>query len=316
MQSIPESNGQPLMGDDADLKKIFRHSRPVFGSIDVDAVLRQVATGADTSAICEKPQADVVVGVRSATPRRTLVLRSLGAIGACAASICLAMVFGPWGSSTVLGQVQDALKKARTASYTVTMPGGGKSLLTWKVQVMGEHLCRVEQPEGIFLVFDAKAKKVMEVNPRESKVRITENLPVPDSFNVLAQLSNLEASAVKDQPRLPNREIDGTQATGFVVETHGDRLNVWVAPSTKLPLLIERRHGNSSAAEQWTDFRFNESLDASGFSLDVPVGFTVESRRAAQQDGAAHPTKSEPPTGTRAKTESYGFGPENRPKSR
>ena len=102
----------------------------------------------------------------------------------------------------------------------------------------------------------------------------------------------------------------------FVVETRGDRLNVWVDPATNLPLLMERRHGNSSAAEQWTDFRFNEAFAASAFSLDVPAGFSVESRRAAQQEGAASSTTSERPKRTRAKTESYGFGPDITPKSR
>lgn len=213
--------------------------------------------------------------------------------------------------------VQEALKNVRTASYTVTFPAGNKSSLTWKVQVMGERLCRVEQPSGVYLVFDVQGRKVMEVNPGESKVRITENLSVPEGFNVLAQLSNLKASAAKVPPRLPNREIRGTQATGFVAEIRGDRLNVWVDPATNLPILVERTpaNGNSSATEQWTDFRFNESLDASRFSLDVPVGFSVESRRMSSPGGAASRT-SEQPTRTRGKTENYGFGPKDAPKSR
>jgi outer membrane lipoprotein-sorting protein len=305
-----------LRDEDADLKEIFRQSRRPFGSVDVDAVIRQAATGADATAIHEKRPTALVGGLRSATLRRTTMLRTVGAICACAASVCLALVFGPWGSGTVLGQVQDALKKVRTASYTVTNAIEGQPAMIWKVKLMGGHSCRVEQPGGVYLVFDVKGKKIMEVNPCESKVRITENLPVPDSYNVLAQLSNLEASAVKDRSRLPNREIGGTQATGFVVETHGDRLNVWVDPATNLPLLIERLYGNSSAAEQWTEFRFNESLDASQFSMEIPAGFVVESRRAVQPDGASRSTTSEPPTSTRVKTESYGFGPEVTPKSR
>ncbi len=303
------------MDEDADLKDMFRQSHPPFGSVDVDAVIGQAATGADTSAIHEKPPAAVVGGVRSAPIRRTIMLRTVGAICACAASLCLALVFGPWGNNTVLGQVQDALKKVRTASYTVTNATDGQPAMIWKVKLMGEHSCRVEQAGGVYLLFDVKGKKIMEVNPRESKVRITENLPVPDSYNVLAQLSNLEASAANDQPRLPNRVIGGMQATGFVVDTRGDQLKVWVDPATNLPLLIERLRGNSSATEQWTDFRFNESFDASEFSLDVPVGFVVEFRRAVQPDGAAHTTKSEPATSTRVKTESYGFGHEVTPKS-
>lgn len=213
--------------------------------------------------------------------------------------------------------VQESLKNIRTASYAVTFPAGDKSSLTWKVQVMGERLCRVEQPSGVYLVFDVQGRKVMEVNPGESKVRITENLPVPEDFNVLAQLSNLKASAAKVSPRLPNREISGTQATGFVAEIRGDRLNVWVDPATNLPLLVERTpaNGNSSATEQWTDFRFNGSLDPSLFPLDVPVGFSVESRRMSSPDGAASST-SERPTRTRGKTENYGFGPKDAPKSR
>lgn len=316
MSTLPESDGQPLPDEDADLQAIFRQNCPQFSSVDVDAVLREVAGGKATTTISENHQAAVVGGARSATTTtRAIMLKSLGVIGVCAASICLALVFGPGGSSTVLAQVQNALTKVRTASYTVTMPGGDQSPPIWKVQIKGEHLCRVEQPGGVYLIFDAQSKKVMEVHPGESKVRITENLPVPDGFNLLAQLANLQPPAAKDQPRLPDRDINGIRATGLAVETRGDRLHVWVHPATNLPLLIERRSGNSSAAEQWTGFRFNEEFAANTFAMDVPAGYSVDSHRAAQPKGNASPTTSERPQKTRARSESYGFGPDT-PKSR
>jgi len=190
----------------------------------------------------------------------------------------------------------------------------------WRVKCIAEDLCRLEQPNGIYLVFDVKGKRVMEVNPNESKVRFIENIPVPKNFNIISKLANVKVLAVKNEPGLPNREIGGKETTGFVIEENGVQFNVWIDPATNLPLEMERRLPSTgqriessstekwtklSSMEKWTDFRFDEPLDKALFALEVPEGFAVDTRNSATKEGAKE-----------GAPESYGFGQEVKPNAK
>jgi len=333
MQSKPEINGEPELDEAVDLELLFRQSSPRFTSVNVDAVLRDVngrsrdvVSGVGAMARQAEPQVGGGGGdgKTSVTQRRATMLKRIGVLGVCAASICLILVFGLSGNVTVWAQVQDALKSVHTASYSVANIIGDQPALTWRVKIMGEQLCRVEQPNGVYLICDVKGKKIMEVNPRESKVRITENLPIAEDHNLLAKLANLKATAAQEHPRVPNREIGGVKAAGFVVQENGIQYNVWVDPSRHLPLEVERVVTESdrpapTVVERWSDFRFDEPLDQSQFAFEAPKGFAVETRRAT--GGMNRPQQStgqpgaRPETTRKTETGSYGFGPDAKPEA-
>lgn len=306
MQSKSSMDGRPQSDDDSDLKQMFRRSAPSFARVDLDAVLADArrsssagAAGAGVMGRLNQPEPARPIGARSAVrslPRRRIVLARLCALGVCAAGICVALTFSLGGGTPLLAQVQSALKKVRTATYTVTHTMEDQPALTWRVKLLGENLCRVEQPNGIYLVFDIRAKKMMEVNPGESKVRIIENLPVPQGFNVLATLTNLKAAAAKDQPAAPDREIDGKSAAGFAIEDNGVVYNVWVDRATNLPLEMERvgdREGQPPTTENWSDFRFDEPMDEAMFSFEVPDGYAVDTRQAPRDAADAQKKAAE-----------------------
>lgn len=311
MQSEHESNGRSELDADGDLRVLFRERSPSFIRVDINAVLRDAAVDrhnvvADTHGGAGEVNAKVggIAGAAHSglwSQRRILMLARFGVMGVCAASLCIVLSLGMWGGNSVLAQVQDAIGKVSTATYTVTHTAGDQQEITWTVKVLGGGLCRVEQPNGIYLIFDVKGKRIMEVDPHESKVRVTRNVPVPRNFDVISTLSNVKTLAVERQPKLSNREIDGKNATGIVIEENGVRFDVWIDPATHLPLEMQRRgtsnrENASPVAETWSDFRFNEPLDKSLFAFEVPKGFAVDTR---QSPG---PTKRNSP--------SYGFGPE------
>jgi len=307
MQSEPRKNRDTEADDDSDLKQLFRTSAPEFGIVDIDAVLNEATHDSATltrdtpSQSITPPQPTRLTSTLSSisqSRRRILMFSKLGALGVCAASICVALVFTLWGGNTVLGQVQDALKKTKTATYTVNIVASDEPAQTWHVKLQGENLCRVDQPGGIYLILDISGKRIMEVNPAESKVRITENLPVPQDFNILAKLMNLSSSAAALQPGVPSREFDGITGIGFVVDDNGVQYNVWIDPKTNLPLemaaerKVSRPDGQKGVKEQvvmerWTGFSFDQPLDESLFAFEVPKGFAVETRQAPAGGGAA-----------------------------
>ena len=238
------------------------------------------------------------------------MLKSIGFLGACAASIALAIVFSPLGNSTALAQVQESLKKVRTATYTVTIAGGSKTPLKWQVYLSGESACRVEQSSGIYLVFDAAKKKLIEVNPTESRVRIAEGLNVPDGFNVIAQLSRSELKLSDESQGDRVKSIGTVKARGFTAEDKQARFNVWIDPTTDLPLFVEKffQGGEAGVTETWTDFQYNVPLRATLFSLDAPEGFQIEIVRAPKVGNAQQTEDPRKPSTTRRDGPSYGFG--------
>ncbi len=313
MRSEHESNGRAEADEDSELRLLFQQSTPMFARVNVKALIQGAAT--DARHLAARPrlveshvntEVGDVVGERdsrSLSKGKLKMFQRIGVLGACAASVCIALVLGLWENNAVLAQVQDAIRKVRTASYTVTHSTGDKQQIRWEVKLLSDNLCRLEQPNGIYMVFDVKGKRIMEVNPAESKVRITENLPVPDDYNIIATLVHAEVATVEHVAKLPNRTIDGKEATGFVIEENGVRFNVWIDPTTKLPLQMERSgtptlENSPPSTEKWSDFRFDEPLDESLFSFVVPEGFAVDTRQSPAAKQQASP--------------SYGFGPKEK----
>lgn len=311
MQSKTENNGPAPPDEDADLKRIFQCCSPSFTRVDLDAVFKEAnhnlvisASAMQTSPHAPaRPDHSVFPGsVGLPSRRRFIMLSKVGAFGVCVASLGAALVIGLGGGNTALAQVQDALKTVKSATYTGTVSVGDEPAQTWKVKLLGDNLCRVDQPNGIYQIFDIKGKKIMEVNPAESKAVITENLPVPKDFNILAKLRNLRASAAKGQGGVPNREIGGKTATGFVIDDNGAEYKVWVDSKTNLPLEMEAERTvpmpegqggvkDQRVKERWTDFHFNTPLDESLFAFTAPNGFAVETRQAPANGGAVEDEK-------------------------
>lgn len=309
MRSEHESNGRPEADEESDLRLLFQQSTPKFARVNVKALMQDAATDARHLAVRPRlveSHVNTEVGERDSralSKGKLKMFQRICVLGACAASVCIALMLGLWENNAVLAQVQNAIRKVRNASYTVTHSTGDKKQIRWEVKLLGDNLCRLEQPNGIYMVFDVNGRRIMEVNPAESKVRITENLPITDDYNIIATLVNAEVATVEHVAKLPNRTIDGKEATGFVIEESGVRFNVWIDPTTKLPLQMERTGtatlGNSlPSTEKWSDFHFDEPLDDSLFLFVVPEGFAVDTRQSPAVKQQASP--------------SYGFRPKEK----
>ena len=242
------------------------------------------------------------------------MLKSLCFLGACAASIALVIVFSPLDSGTAFAQVQESLKKVRTATYTVTIASDSKTPLKWQVYLSESNICRVEQPSGVYLVFDAAKKRLMEVIPAESKTRVTEGLNVPDGFNVIAQLSRSELKLSNEAPSNQVKSIGPVAANGFTVKDKQARFNIWVAPTTDLPLLVEKFSANNDpgVTETWSEFQYNVPLQASLFSFEAPEGFKTEVVHAPKRGDAQQTDGQQKSSSTRRDGPSYGFGPSSK----
>src|SRR5262245_51038101 len=141
MRAADNGKVQDNSHDDGDLKAFFALENPSFSQVDVGAVLRDSlgesrsrVTGHMSSVGQDKPSVRDVVIASTHAQRRMTMLKRMSLVSACAVGIALAVAFGLWGNNTVLAQVQDAIKKAKSVSFTVTQTVGDKPTIKWKVK--------------------------------------------------------------------------------------------------------------------------------------------------------------------------------------
>jgi len=201
------------------------------------------------------------------------------------------LLLGPGGTSAALAAVQNALENATSATYTVTVTVDDNPTEKVKVMLLGTKLCRAVQHDGTITILDVAQRTMVRLLPAERKAVVMEGLTVPDGFNILELLANLNRHATRQQRVVPDRKFDGREAEGFVVQLDNLSYNVWCDKTTHLPLRLEserklilRDHAGAereqAIKEVWGDFVFNGKVDKALFSLTPPQDYQVEKQKA------------------------------------
>jgi hypothetical protein len=200
------------------------------------------------------------------------------------------LLLGPGGPTAALAVVQKAVENATSATYTVTVTGDDKPGEKVKVMLLGSKLCRAVQPDGTITIFDAAQRTMVRLLHAERKAVVIEGLAVPDGFNILGLLADLDRHPARQQRVVPDRKFDGREAEGFVVELDHFVYNVWSDKATHLPLRLESERKlivrdkagverEQAIKEVWSDFVFNGKLDEALFSLIPPKDYEVERQK-------------------------------------
>jgi outer membrane lipoprotein-sorting protein len=145
---------------------------------------------------------------------------------------------------------------------------------------------RQELDRGSITVVNRKQNKVMVLDKNTKKANIIE-LPKDEPFdNIYENLKNLK---LENLEKVPEKEIDGRMAIGFVVPTANDRekqvfmpgVKVWVDQDTRLPIKIEGSFGRDKD-EPDGEFVIDEivfddpKVVPSLFEIKVPEGYTLQ----------------------------------------
>jgi hypothetical protein len=147
------------------------------------------------------------------------------------------------------------------------------------------------QPDGTITIIDIAQRTMVRLLPAERKAVVMEGFTVPEGFNILGLLANLNRHPTRQQRVVPDRKFDGREAEGFVVELDNFSYNVWCEKTTHLPLRLESERKlilrNQAGAEReqairevWSDFVFNGKVDKALFSLIPPPDYAVEKQTA------------------------------------
>jgi outer membrane lipoprotein-sorting protein len=214
----------------------------------------------------------------------------------------VALLFHGFGTTYVFADFVKPILEAKTAKFKITVEMKGQPTTTGKVMVLDATRTRQEmemtipdmsQPgksnkskgititdfcRGTNLVLDPAAKKAMVI----TLANLTkEQVEQQDMFAMFRSLLT-DARDRPDVNREPlgEKDVDGHRVVGFRVSTKAMVTSVWGDPKTGLPVRVEMTVALYPDVKSiMSDFEFNVPMDESLFSIEPPLGYTVENQK-------------------------------------
>jgi outer membrane lipoprotein-sorting protein len=216
---------------------------------------------------------------------RLMTLPRVAASISCAAAVLGLVLLVIWlaGSKSVaLADVQNRLKQTRSVRLTQTTKVPGRpDARELAGLILADGRCRIESSKSWYTIMDTRLPKIMLVSETDKKVIISHERPPYGPVNLYDYLRNIHHESAQ---RLPQRQIDGKTAVGFAVMVkHGPfpptKVSIWVDPDTDLPVRMESTEKDEQGREVVQviyDIRFDEEIDESLLSFEVPDGYAIE----------------------------------------
>jgi len=227
--------------------------------------------------------------VRRAWPAR---FRQLALAGAAAAVVVAAAAL--WTpSSNAWAQAIKQVREAKSLSYTelLTLKGQEQPVKTRNFiatdgRKRTEH-AGMGKARGVTTIFDANGFVRITLIEDSKTALVPDRVEAPGGNPrpvFLAWLDSLKKAGDKPDKELGRKVLDGRNVTGFVATLGLLTFTMWVDDATGKPARIEYEsqiQGTGYERSVMTDFRFDENLDESLFSFDVPEGYKVGPKQPA-----------------------------------
>ncbi len=204
-----------------------------------------------------------------------------------AASVVLALLgtavghLGGLGGGVAFADVAEQVRRAKTLYYRVTVTADGQPPVTMKYTLAAPALMRVRsgEPNDSILIFDlARSEGVVLLPAAKQALKLTSAGALPGAAGAVAgMIQSLREIAHDSVDDLGPRRIDGQPTFGFRVKKSGQEFVVWADPRSKQPVRVEAtlQLAGRAASAVLDEFRFDEEIDPSLFSLVPPAGYTV-----------------------------------------
>ena len=188
------------------------------------------------------------------------------------------------GASRAFAAVVENVKKAKTISMTIIYIEDGNEIdiFSIKVMVMEPYFQRGESTDGKIWIFDLQQERVLKLDTITKAASMSSSLYEPvniyDTFKNFLQLEKYNAKKIG--PEI----IDDRKAEVFELtdENNSQIAKIWVDPQTLLPFRIECNIESDLETPYekprkriYNNIVFDEEMDKSLFSLDVPEGYKI-----------------------------------------
>ena len=200
-------------------------------------------------------------------------------------ALVLLVAVGAWwvvfssGTATAWAQVIEQLSRVRNARCQLSVHRGPETTDT--IYIAGDRT-RYERPPTIGIA-DFQKGELLELNTATKKATLRDLVKDSDGravrgSNPLADLLKLKDAASKRQP---DESIDGVLCHVYRVDKpvflgwDVPWVKLWIDPRSNLPAQIHTVIADGQIAVTYHDFRWNEPLDESLFSLVAPKGYEL-----------------------------------------
>ncbi len=201
---------------------------------------------------------------------------------AVAAAIVVAVLIGlqfVGGSSVTFAQAIQPILNASSATLDILMGADEPNTPVIHDMVIGSRIRRtVSNIPGNVSIIDLESKRILNLTEEKKEAAYIDLKGLPSIPNYLEVLKNTIVQ-LQDSPHfvvedLGVREIDGREAVGFLAKHPQIEVTVWADSKTGLPVRIEQKEHQALYIVK--NMRFDEPMDDSLFSMDVPEGYKLQ----------------------------------------
>jgi outer membrane lipoprotein-sorting protein len=218
---------------------------------------------------------------KSATPSRWgwAVPAAAAAVLAVLVAPLLLTVPGSNGS-LAFADVQSFFTTFRTMHARMTTTMNGNEILSMNIVVDDQDRARIDSGEAFTFIVDPNRKEMLQLfhdARRAALVPLTRDRGHAQNSGLdwLAEIREYQGQARRIEE---TRLIDGDEVFGFRLTQRAIDMTLWATESGQ-PVLLEMETGHEVAPTiTKIRFDFDRPVDSEQFSLDVPTGYTIESR--------------------------------------
>ena len=260
--------------------------RNVLSEPDQDAAIERVKARA--KAIAHRPASHAPTVTRSDSPhlltRRLPMKTLLASAGVAVVAIAALFLSSEFGShSHAYADALKLIKAARTMTYTnyVYVESQPEPIKTKEYYAAdGRH--RSEMDSHTITIFDAHSMPRLTLMSQTQTAMVIPPIKGEAGLPGYTQRDWIESLAkLSDTPdkELGEKLLDGRAVVGFEASQGPTKFTLWLDAQSQQIVRLELDHpaikGLPVLKSAMTDFRFDEPLDESLFSLDVPAGYKV-----------------------------------------
>ncbi len=209
---------------------------------------------------------------------RSLLMKSVSTVAAVVIVVGGTLLLQ--SSPSAYGEAIKQLREARSFTYVKHIYTEGKTKpIETKVMVAEDGRQRQEMGGGTISIMDpAHQIRLTLITPTKTALvnEPAERPGDPPLSHPLAWLEDLKAHGDKPDRQLGKKLLGDRSVEGFVTIQGQCAYTIWIDAKTKELIQVENEmpvKGSSITKVEMSDFRFNEKLDESLFSYDVPEGY-------------------------------------------
>ncbi|MGD2095169.1 MAG: hypothetical protein PVH77_09215, partial [Phycisphaerales bacterium] len=181
-------------------------------------------------------------------------------------------------STMTFAEVVQPILNAQTAELDIVMGEEGQGPVVHDM-IKGPRIRRTfSAMEDAVVIIDLEAGRVLTLTISKKEAIYVDLKGMPSMPNYLEMLRNvinmLQNSPHFEVEDLGQQEIEGQMAIGFRAVHPRGELTIWADPETALPVRVEQTEQQLNIICK--NFKFDEPLDDSLFSMDVPEGYSMQ----------------------------------------